>query len=284
MSDHGNSTPPNKDPLQFDVAESPAAADAPRSVAPCKGCSKPITDAYYQVNGSIVCATCRASLDRPRGTRLGRAIRATSFGVVAAVAGAILYIAIAKITGFELALVSVAVGFMVGTAVRKGSAGRGGRAYQFLAAGLTYLSIASINVPRILSVVAAKEKERTHATAPTQMDTINISAHGPASAAPTTGQPVATSRDTGMTVSQAGAPTTRALRGRPPLGRLLLAFGLLLLLAARLPFIIGFSDVIGLIIIAVAVFQAWKLNQRITLTVKGPYRLGAGASGAESVG
>jgi hypothetical protein len=61
-----------------------------------------------------------------------------------------------------------------------------------------------------------------------------------------------------------------------------MALGLLLLLAARVPFLAGFSNVIGLIIIGVAVLQAWRLNRRITLNITGPYRVGAG--GAESVG
>src|SRR4051812_46990490 len=175
MSEHGNSTPRDNDPLQFDVAESPTAApDAGRSVAPCKGCGKAITDVYFQVNGSIACDTCRAALDRPRGTRLGRTVRATSFGVLAAIAGATLYVVVAAITGFEFALLAIVVGFMVGAAVRKGSGGRGGRAYQVLAVALTYLSVVSINVPLIFKEIAAREKARTHA-APTQMDTIKIS-------------------------------------------------------------------------------------------------------------
>ena len=64
----------------------------------------------------------------------------------------------------------------------------------------------------------------------------------------------------------------------------MMAFGLLLLLAARVPFMAGISNVIGLIIIGVAVLQAWRLNRRIEPRITGPYRLGAGAAGAESVG
>lgn len=288
MSDHGNSTPPNNDPLQFDVAETPVTSSPARpSVAPCKACAKPITETYFQVNGSIVCASCRAALERPRGTRLGRVVRATGFGVIAAIGGAILYMIVAAITGFEFALVAIVVGFMVGTAVRKGSAGRGGRAYQLLAAGLTYLSVVSINVPLLINDFAAKEKARAHSFAPTPMDTINISARGPVSA-PTPTDP-ATSNDSGMTVSQAGIPgaTPRAIKPRathPHFGRVLLALVALLLLAARVPFLAGLSNLMGLIIIGVAVLQAWRLNRRVTLSITGPYRLGTGAASAESVG
>jgi hypothetical protein len=285
MSDHENSTPRHNDPLQFDVAESPTASEAARSVAACKGCGKPITDVYFQVNGSIACADCRALIERPRGTPLGRAVRATSFGVLAAIAGAILYTAVAAITGFEFALVAIVVGFMVGAAVRKGSAGRGGRPYQVLAVLLTYLSVVSINVPLIINDFAAKERTRSHTAASTQMDTIRVSASGPVSAATNP----AASRDSGMTVVQAGTPTPapRAVKARLPhvqYGKVLLALVALLLLAARVPFLAGFSNIIGLIIIGVAVLQAWRLNRRVTLNITGPYRLGAGAAGTESVG
>jgi hypothetical protein len=288
MSDPGNSTPPNNDPLQFDVAESSVASSPARSsIAPCKACAKPITDTYFQVNDSILCATCRASLKGPRGTRLGRALRATSFGVAAAIAGAVLYMAVAAITGFEFALVAIVVGFMVGAAVRKGSGGRGGRPYQILAVVLTYLSVVSINIPLLINAFAAKEKARAHATATTQMDTINISARGPVSDTTAIDRP-ATS-DSGMTVAQAGTPFSapRATKTRPrhpQFGKVLMALLALLVLAARVPFLAGFSNIIGLVIIGVAVFQAWKLNRRVTLRITGPYRLGTRAAGAKPVG
>jgi hypothetical protein len=288
MSDQGNSTPPNNDPLQFDVAESPVVSSPARSsIAPCKACAKPITDTYFQVNGSILCATCRASLSGPRGSRLGRALRATSFGVAAAIAGAVLYMAVAAITGFEFALVAIVVGFMVGAAVRKGSGGRGGRPYQILAVVLTYLSVVSINIPLLINAFAAKEKARAHATATTQMDTINISARGPVSDSTATDRPATSG--SGMTVAQAGTPfsaphTTKTRPPHPQFGKVLMALLALLVLAARVPFLAGFSNIIGLVIIGVAVFQAWKLNRRVTLRITGPYRLGTRAAGANPVG
>jgi hypothetical protein len=63
----------------------------------------------------------------------------------------------------------------------------------------------------------------------------------------------------------------------------LLGIGALMLLAALIPILAGFSNIIGLLIIGIAVFEAWKLNRKATLDVSGPYRVG-GAEGAAQVG
>jgi hypothetical protein len=58
-----------------------------------------------------------------------------------------------------------------------------------------------------------------------------------------------------------------------------LGVGALVLLAAIVPIAAGFSNIIGLLIIGIAVFEAWKLNRRLRLTIAGPYRVGAGPAG-----
>ncbi|HWC46470.1 MAG TPA: hypothetical protein VG868_10205, partial [Casimicrobiaceae bacterium] len=84
------------------------------------------------------------------GTRFRRVVKATSLGNLAAIAGSLLYFAVAAMTGREFGLVAIAVGFMVGTAVRRGSGGRRGWAYQTLAIALTYLAIVSTYVPMVV--------------------------------------------------------------------------------------------------------------------------------------
>ena len=44
----------------------------------------------------------------------------------------------------------------------------------------------------------------------------------------------------------------------------------------KLPFLLGFENIIGLLIIGFALWQAWKLNRRVALAITGPYRLGSG--------
>lgn len=287
MSADGNSRNPTKEPLQFDVAES-STSDASRPRTTCRGCAKPIVDAYYQVNGSLVCATCRAALDRPVGTRARRAARAVAFGLVASIGGSLLYFAVAAITGREFGLVAIAVGFIVGTAVRKGSGGRGGWAYQTLAIGLTYLAIVSTYIPLLAKEMqkgAVKSATRPSVAAPISMDTITISARGPGAVKQPndSGAPAAEPM-----VAQAGTPVAATssrtrFRHMTP-GTLLLGIGALVLLAAVVPIIGGFSNIIGLIIIGIAVFEAWKLNRRVALRVTGPYRVGTGPAGAASIG
>jgi hypothetical protein len=69
-------------------------------------------------------------------------MKASSLGTVAAIAGAILYFLIVRATHINFGLVSIVVGFMVGSAVRHGSGNRGGTSYQLLALFLTYCAIA----------------------------------------------------------------------------------------------------------------------------------------------
>jgi hypothetical protein len=78
-----------------------------------------------------------------QGSRVGRGLKAFVFGTIGAVLGAILYYAIIRITGWNIGLVAVVVGLMIGGAVKAGSGNRGGRFYQFLAVFLTYSAMAS---------------------------------------------------------------------------------------------------------------------------------------------
>ncbi|HKW11362.1 MAG TPA: hypothetical protein VJO33_13350 [Gemmatimonadaceae bacterium] len=276
-------SPSESEPLQFDVAETgatSASANATSSLATCRACSRPIANTYFQVNGAIICDSCRGALDHPRGTRWGRGLQATGLGLLAAIAGSLLYFAVAAITGREFGLVAIAVGFMVGKAVRRGSRGRGGWAYQTLAIALTYLAIVSTYVPLIAKEFGkggAKDSISAHSAAPVHDTT---TARSPRAA---TGK-----ADSGFSVMQSGSPVAAAHPARPKqhlgAGTVLLGIGALILLAALIPIFAGFSNIIGLLIIGIAVFEAWKLNRKATLNVSGPYRVGGGAEGAAQVG
>ena len=56
-------------------------------------------------------------------------------------------------TGYEIGLIAIQVGFLVGGAVRAGSEGRGGRGYQVLAVLLIYISICANYMPDIYAPV-----------------------------------------------------------------------------------------------------------------------------------
>jgi len=74
-------------------------------------------------------------------------VRGLLFGVGGAVLGILLYSAVGIITGLEIGLVSLAVGWIVGKAVVAGSKGRTGRRYQIAALALTYAAVSLSAVP-----------------------------------------------------------------------------------------------------------------------------------------
>ena len=133
------------EPLQFDHAElETPAGDVPA----CAVCKQPLADEYYEINGRVMCPRCRHGVEAAfrGGSPVGRFLLAVAYGGAAAVAGAIIYYASIRATNWNLALVSVLVGFMVGKAVRQGTGNRGGSLYQLLAVFLTYSSIVAMNV------------------------------------------------------------------------------------------------------------------------------------------
>ena len=139
--------PPNDapaSPMQFDTVEPGiAAAQAAPAGLTCLGCRRPITEAYYAIRDKPICAGCCAAvMAKPPGNPVRQFFLAALYGLGAALAGAVLWYAILKFTGHQIGLVAIAVGWAVGKSVLKGSGGRGGRLYQFLAVVLTYGSIA----------------------------------------------------------------------------------------------------------------------------------------------
>jgi hypothetical protein len=57
----------------------------------------------------------------------------------------------------------------------------------------------------------------------------------------------------------------------------LLLVALIFVFAFAVPFLGGFQNVIGLIIIGIGLYEAWKLNRRVELTLSGPYRVASRA-------
>ena len=242
----------NGESLQFDRAE----YDQTPSHAQCAECRRELSGAYYEVNGHTVCEACRYSIESrfSAGSSIGRFVRAAGAGFGAALAGAVLYYAILALTGYEIGLIAIAVGYAVGIAVRWGSNGRGGWKYQSLAMALTYFAIAT---GYFLTIVTDRSIDPTTATS--------------ASASAEPGEPTA------------AAASADAIDGeRKPLPRsvwYLTAF----VIAFAVPFLSGFENIIGLVIIGIGLYEAWKLNQRAELTISGPHMLGRPPQAAAGV-
>jgi hypothetical protein len=133
---------------QFERME-PLEESAPST---CASCQRAIADTYFEAAGRVFCEPCRnavmASLEG--GSGASRLVKALLFGAGAAAVSAVAWYAIVRLTGYELGIIAIAVGFAVGGAVRTGAEHRGGWAYQAIAVLLTYLAIAASYVPMVL--------------------------------------------------------------------------------------------------------------------------------------
>jgi len=229
------------DDLQFDKAE--RVEPAPSGPV-CSQCQRPITSHYYEVAGHVVCESCKRNIEAANvsGVAASSFARAVLFGVGGALAGAAVYYAVLAATGYEIGLIAILVGFMVGWAVRRGAGGLGGRRYQVLALTLTYLAIGGTYVPFAMRSLSDDPAEAVT---------------GPA-----------LGEDGGAT----GGGVLSAVMGA----------GALILLAAALPILAGIgglpSSLISLLIVGFALHQAWRMNGRLNLTFTGPFKVsGAGA-------
>jgi len=228
--------------LQFDRAE----YEQPAGPASCAQCQQPLSASYYQINGAAFCPTCADSLRAQwmSGSSAGRFLRASIAGAAAALLGAVLYYAVGALTGYEFGLIAIVVGFAVGAAVRWGSRGRGGWVYQTLAIGLTYISIVSTYVPGIVAGLRESQAQETAAS--------SQNAAGP------------------TPVSQTDTPTEQP----PTLRDFVVGILVLTVIACAAPFLAGIQNIIGLIIIAIGLYEAWKLNRRASFEITGPHAVG----------
>jgi hypothetical protein len=236
--------------LQFEKAE---FENAPAQ-AQCAQCHRALIGSYYEVDGQTACEACKYTIESrmTEGSGAGRFVRATGAGLVAAALGAALYYAITAISGYEFGLIAIVVGFGVGSAVRWGSNGRGGKRYQALAMALTYLAIVATYIPPIIQGFREGAAE-TVAEAPVADDESPSAIPAAAAASP---EPAETAES---------APS-----GEVPT---LIAVVLILAIACAAPFLAGFENIIGIVIIGIGLYEAWKLNRRTTVAITGPHAI-----------
>lgn len=137
------------EPLQFDTA---APAGTPS--ASCAVCKKPLGDAYYTAGRAIVCASCKTRIETAppaRATALDIA-RSIVLGLGGAVLGAAIYYGVGVVIHGQIALVAIAVGWIVGRAVQLGARGHRGQVFQIIAVVLTYVGIALGYGPNAIAV------------------------------------------------------------------------------------------------------------------------------------
>src|SRR5258706_4524618 len=125
----------------------------------CRYCHQLISGRYYRINDGMACADCAGKA----GDELARDshsayVRGLLYGTGAAILGLILYATFAIVTGIVIGYASLAVGWMVGKAIMKGSNGVGGRRYQIAAGFLNWAAVLMAAVP--LSLYLAPERQQ----------------------------------------------------------------------------------------------------------------------------
>jgi hypothetical protein len=241
--------------LRFDKAE--PVADAPGLA--CSSCRAPLIDEYWDVAGQPCCAGCREKvLALAAAPTKEDLLRALLYGAGAAIGGSVLWFAVSKITGLQVGYIAILVGAFVGRAVRRGASGKGGRSLQVLAVVLTYLSIVSSYVPDVLKGIleGAHQQQSKEPTART-------------SSAPAEGEKIA------VPVGEPPAAAAAPVKHMHPLLAIAVLLGGALLVSCLAPFLSGFQNIIGLLIIGFALMQAWRVNRRGLVPIHGPLRLSA---------
>lgn len=233
---------PAADQLQFDraVPVSAEGAASAASVIRCVACQRIISDKYFHAKGQVVCPECVTRIEAGQQKPPTRSLaRAALYGAGAAIAGCAIYAIVAIVTGWELALIAILVGVMVGKAVCYGSKG-GGRPQQILAVCLTYFAITTSYIP----VAIHAYMTGPHATAQSDA-TVTVNGDN----------------------DEAKPSQASSLGG---------AMGSLLLLALAAPFLelsTDFRGIITLVIIFVGLRTAWKLTARPDIAIMGPYQV-----------
>jgi len=132
----------------------PPLAPVPGSVSQAKTCSQcraPIQGDYFLSAGAVFCPVCREEAVeghvRPGCLTL---LRAAAYGAVGALLASGLWALVTILTGYELGIIAILVGLIVGYAVRRGSGKAQGRIFQFLALILTFFSLAYAMIPIVV--------------------------------------------------------------------------------------------------------------------------------------
>ena len=271
-----DSTPrSSQDDLQFDRAVHAQAPNAHSDAGlTCAMCGTPFRTEYFHVAEQPTCASCKGTLERAnqnaaaQGRRAGILGRAFVFGLVAAIAGAILYYAVIALTGWEIGLVAIVIGFMVGFAVRKGSGGMGGRQFQWLAVILTYFAVGLAYSPLAFKCFSGGTGAKD------SRSPIRRVRLPPASLAT---QP--------RRLAASAGPGDDGSRGRRQSDSantpgMMVALGITFLFIFALPvmYIAGSmpSGLISAMIIVIGMQQAWKMTAKPEVPISGPYRWARG--------
>jgi len=191
----------------------------------CQLCRRPPGTTYFSLNGHPICASCLAQQRVGQGSSFFKAL---VLGSLAGALGAAVYYGIRALTGYDLALITIVLGILVGLAVRRGAGSSTSPLYRVMAVALTWTAMCSTYAP----MVAA-----------------------------------------GMGPDGDGAGLT---------GAALWIASLLFSLAVPF-FMVRELEVLGIIIFAFGLWEAWRLSAPRPFLVEGPFVLTGGTGGGAPV-
>jgi hypothetical protein len=258
--------------LQFDRVESASAEAAPGSSgATCANCNSRIATSYFNIGNDPFCESCKNLIQAhiEPNKSVGAIGRALLLGFLAAIAGAIVYYGVIAITKWEIGIVAILIGYMVGWAVRKGASNRGGRRFQVLAVALTYFSVGLAYMPLALRSYTEDESSSAAQTDSTNAAAPSVKAATPADPAIAT----ADSSASAATADAVDATTSTTIIGI--LAIIAFSFALpVLVIMGSMP-----SGLLSALIIAIGMRQAWQMTGVRRIQITGPFRVGPGATG-----
>jgi len=234
------------DAIDFEKADLPEATEG--EAPSCGICGAAIGKSYYEIAGRMSCPGCnhRVSLELTNAFSFKTLLRAIGYGGAAAIGGSLAWYWTGKLTGYNLSLIAIGIGIVVGLAIKKATGGIGGKRYQALAMFLTYSAIAWTHVPEILDELRKPPAAQ-------------VQVANPGGVAP---------------VPSAEPPKAEAAKdpGPPPtLGRFILAWCLIFAFAYAVPFLRGVEGIVGLLIIGIGLYEAWKFTRGVPIKIAGPF-------------
>jgi hypothetical protein len=216
---------------------------------------------YFALNERPICAKCRPQFAKmiERGVGAAAMRRAVIQGVLTMLLGAAALAAGVIIFPFLRLPIVVGIGWFMGKRIMATVDGYGGRRYQYLAVGLTYLAIS------LGSIVPAIKRAHDDAKRRAAIEAAQI-------------RTLATQhQQINEELEALGIEPIRAEpKEEPGLGNVLVAFFVLPILAM---FEFGlYVAGVGLLALGFALYKAWDLTdgQGLDLVLKGPFRVGSG--------
>lgn len=239
----------------------------------CDICKTPINEIYFQINSLTACESCKNGYFAEKPGFSGY-LRATIYGIVGAILGGLADLLITVLTGYQLGIIAIVMGWLVGAAVNLGSRGRGGALFQILAMGLTYLAICGSLGGQIVRSLAEGGFDNPIPSA-TASPILESEPMPSASDTPIViASPAPQGAEEEQHSAEAEAQLTAFENTEEPIEpqSYLLALAMALGLCLALPIIVGMEAPFSLLIYGFAIYQAWSMTKR--KIIEGPFLVG----------